>query len=277
MTPSKLGQATLQALKCLKPSGEKSFEKLTATLLSQLIGMSIRLCKSGYQGGIDALAEIPIAIEDKRSQAGTLDLNELRGKLAEAARIYPDLQLWVLTATVSLDPFNKHALEQTAELLGLGVLILDSATAQPELPDLAAIVALCASSPEETLKAIATQDWLDSQRVADMPAITEVQAELEAIRALPRFTEWLDRLRAKLIELPLWQLITNRQNRRLTQILEENAYIGFGTAFDSSTLVPRTVKSDLNAWFPTAMESSDHEIAVVLGERYDGKTWLVFD
>jgi hypothetical protein len=71
----------LPALKRLKPSGEKSFEKLTATLLSQLIGMSIRLCKSGYQGGIDALAEIPIAIEDKRSQAGTLDLNELRGKL----------------------------------------------------------------------------------------------------------------------------------------------------------------------------------------------------
>jgi hypothetical protein len=117
MTLSKLGQATLQALKCLKPSGEKSFEKLTATLLSRLIGMSIRLCKSGYQGGIDALAGIPIVIEDKRYQAGTLDLNELQGKLAEAARIYLDLQLWVLTATVSLDPFNKHALEQTAEFL----------------------------------------------------------------------------------------------------------------------------------------------------------------
>jgi hypothetical protein len=46
MTPSILGQATLQALKCLKESGERSFEKLTATFLSLLIGFPIRLCKS---------------------------------------------------------------------------------------------------------------------------------------------------------------------------------------------------------------------------------------
>src|SRR5918996_556651 len=55
MTLSALGQVTLQALRCLKPSGEQSFEKLTATLLSLLIGVPIRLCKSGYQAGIDAL------------------------------------------------------------------------------------------------------------------------------------------------------------------------------------------------------------------------------
>jgi hypothetical protein len=80
MIPSKLVQATLQALKCLKYSGEKSFEKLTATLLSELIRMPIRLCTSRYQAGVDALAEfaeIPIAIEDKRYHAGSLDLREL--------------------------------------------------------------------------------------------------------------------------------------------------------------------------------------------------------
>ena len=98
MTPYILGQATLQALKCLKESGERSFEKLTATLLSRLIGFPIRLCKSGYQAGIDAmadLAEIPVAMEDKRYQSGPLDLGNLEGKLAAAARTYPDLQLWV--------------------------------------------------------------------------------------------------------------------------------------------------------------------------------------
>ena len=57
MASSILGQATLQAIKCLKESGEKSFEKLTATLLSLLIGFPIRLCKSGYQAGIDAMAD----------------------------------------------------------------------------------------------------------------------------------------------------------------------------------------------------------------------------
>jgi hypothetical protein len=73
MTPSILGQATLQAIKCLKESGEKSFEILTATLLSLLIGFPIRLCKSGYQAGIDAMAdpaEIPVAVAAKRYQSG---------------------------------------------------------------------------------------------------------------------------------------------------------------------------------------------------------------
>jgi hypothetical protein len=46
MTSSVRGQVTLQAIKCLRKSGEKSFEKLTATLLSLLIGFPIRLCKS---------------------------------------------------------------------------------------------------------------------------------------------------------------------------------------------------------------------------------------
>jgi hypothetical protein len=84
-----LGQATLQALKCLKGSGETSVEKLTARLLSQLIGFPIRLCKSGYQAGIDAMAdptEIPVAIEDKRYQRGSLDLRDLEGELAAATR-----------------------------------------------------------------------------------------------------------------------------------------------------------------------------------------------
>ena len=44
-----------------------------------------------------------------------------------------------------------------------------------------------------------------------------------------------------------------------------------------SRLVPRTVKSELNTWFAAAMATSEPTLAVILGERYDGKTWLVFD
>ena len=43
MTSAVRGQATLPAIKCLQESGEKGFEKLTATLLSLLIGLPIRL------------------------------------------------------------------------------------------------------------------------------------------------------------------------------------------------------------------------------------------
>jgi hypothetical protein len=40
--------------------------------------------------------------------------------------------------------------------LGLAILIRDKAAAQPELPGLASIIALCASGAEETLKAVST-------------------------------------------------------------------------------------------------------------------------
>jgi len=212
MTPSILGQATLQALKCLKESGETSFEKLTATLLSLLIGFPIRLCKSRYQAGTAAVAdpaEIPVAIEDKRYQTGSLDLRDLEGELAAATRTYPDIQLWVLATTVEVNPFQEQALRNTGESLGLAVLILDSAAARPQLPEIELIVALCASAPDETLNAISTPEWLHAKLRVNMPPIDVVRAELETIRALPRFTEWLNRFRAELTDLPLWSLVTN--------------------------------------------------------------------
>ena len=174
MTSAVRGQVTLPAIKCLQESGEKGFEKLTATLLSLLIGLPIRLCKSGDQAGIDAMAdpaEIPVAIEDKRYQSGTLDLDSLRGRLAAAAQTYPDLQLWVLATTVEVSPLQAQALRNTGESLGLAVLILDSAAAQPQLPEIASIVALCASAPDETLNAISTPEWLDAKLRVSMPPI----------------------------------------------------------------------------------------------------------
>jgi hypothetical protein len=244
MTSSVRGHVSIQAIKCLKESGEKSFEKLTATLLSLLIGFRIKLCKSRYQGGTDAVAdpaESPVAIEDKRYQSGPLDLGNLEGKLAAATRTYPDIQLWVLAPTVEVNPFQEQALRNTGENLGLAILILDSAATRPHLPEIASIVALCASAPDETLNAISTPEWLDAKLRVNMPPIDVVRAKLETIRALPRFTEGLKRFRAKLTDLPLWSLVASCQNRRLSQILEVDADTIFGTDFDPSKLVPRRV------------------------------------
>ena len=163
MISSVRGQAPLQAIKCLKENSQKSFEKLTATLLSVLIGFPIRLCESRYQAGTDAVtdpAEIPVAIEDKRYQTGSLDLRDLEGELAAATRTYPDIQLWVLAPTAEVHPFQEQALRNTGESLGLAILILDSAAARLQLLEIALIVALCASAPDETLNAISTPEWL---------------------------------------------------------------------------------------------------------------------
>lgn len=279
MTTAGLGKTTLQAIKCLKPRGAKSFERLTATLLSQLIKVPIRLCDTGYQAGIDARAEeIPLAIEDKRYQENSLDLRELEGELAAAARRYPDLQLWMLVSTTELDPAKRDALGQTGETLGLGVFVLDSATAQPYLPGIPAISALCAMDIGVTLQAMSDQEWLDARRVAEMPSVDEVEADLKGIRELSRFAEWMNHLRATVIELPVWRLIVERQNRRLAKILEEKGTFPlWGTDFDPNKVVPRTAKNKINGWLNSAIKTPEPDIAVVLGERFDGKTWCVFD
>src|SRR2546430_6791286 len=60
---------------------------------------------------------------------------------------------------------------------------------------------------------------------------------------------------------------SKNQNRRLGKILERDAGVIFGTAFDSSKVVPRTAKKALDEWFETALNSSDPEVAVVVGDR----------
>src|SRR5262249_24865407 len=153
---------------------------------------------------------------------------------------------------VALDAQCRDALHKTAELLGLGVLILDAAAAEPELPEVASIVALCAIDFEENLRTLSSQDWLDSRLAASLPAIPSIEADLKAIRALPRFTEWVDRLRLTLTGLPLWQLVRMRQNQHLAKILEKDAGIIFGTAFDPSKVVRRSATEQLNSWVESA-------------------------
>ena len=277
MNTSNLGDITLRALRCLKDSGPTSFEQLTANLLSDLISFPVRLCKSGEQGGIDALAEIPLAIEDKRFEESRLAEGELAEKLNAAAQSYPDLQLWILTTTTELSAQINQALRQKAETLGLGILVLDSASAQPQLLGIPTIAALAATNIAVTLQAVSDQNWWDRKKAVSMPQASEVECDLRSIEALSRFSEWVERLRTQLHELPLWQFVIERQNSRLLQLLTKGAHESFGTAFDPSSVVPRTAKSEINKWLDLAIKSHDPEIAVIQGDRYDGKTWCVFD
>jgi hypothetical protein len=86
-----------------------------------------------------------------------------------------------------------------------------------------------------------------------------------------------ERLRTELAELPLWQLVIERQNRRLLQLLTKGARESFGTVFYPDAVVPRTAKEEINKWLDSSVKSTDPEIAVIIGDRYDGKTWCVFD
>jgi hypothetical protein len=107
-----------------------------------------------------------------------------------AAQTYPDLQLCVLTTTVQVSPLQEQALRDAGGSLGLAVLILDSAAARPQLPEITSVVALCASALDEILNALSTPEWLDAERSINMnmPPVDAVRTELETIRALPQFT-----------------------------------------------------------------------------------------
>jgi Restriction endonuclease len=272
------GHLILRALQCLKDSGPKSFEQLTADLLSHLIGFPVRLCKSGSQGGIDSHADgIPIAIEAKRYDETKLDEGGLEEKLSAAARRYPDLQLWILSTTTELSAQGHEALKQTAENLGLGVFVLDRASVQPYLAGIPAVSALAATDIGITLQAVSNQSWRDRKKATEMPSAKEVKTDLDLIRDLPDFPKWEERLRGQLHELPLWRLVTERQNCRLAKLLESDAHNSLGSVFDPSKVVSRTAKNQITEWWRSATTAADPEIAIVLGERFDGKTWCVFD
>lgn len=230
-----LGHKTIKALHGLKDAGEKSFEALIANLVAQYICKPIRLCKSGYQAGMDAVGD-SIALEMKRYGPETaLKQRELQGEITDAALQHPQLELWVLITTQDVDAQLKLALEKSAASQGLFILILDNTAAQPELSQVSSVAALCACYPGTTLDAISDPDWHDTkQDRSSIPPISEVEEELRTIQALPGFPAWRTRFQQKLREPPLWSLMRERQNQRLAKLLQQESHITFGTHFDVS-------------------------------------------
>ena len=112
MSTPPLGHKTLTALHGLKEAGEKSFEALMADLLAQCIGKPIRLCKTGYQIGMDALGDRSIALEMKSyALEAKLNQRELQGEITEAALVSPHLELWVLITTTNVEGLRKMIFE----------------------------------------------------------------------------------------------------------------------------------------------------------------------
>lgn len=263
-----LGYKTLEALEGVSPSGQEGFEGLARDLIAEVAGTSLRLCKAGYQGGIDALADdIPIALECKRYSAKRkLDLRELEGELAAAARNYPDLQLWILACTVEVLAQDHEALKITAERFGLAVLVLDASPAIPALPTVPLIAALCAVDPATTLSVF---------RKAGLEQSPAIEAELHSIRSSSHFQEWRDSFKNQVAGLPIWNLAVRRHNDRLLQIIETGDRNSLGTSYDRGTVVTRQVEAAIDDWFGQALQGTASAFAIVLGERYDGKTWCV--
>jgi hypothetical protein len=265
------GEATVAALRRLDPAGKDgSFEELIAQLLAKLIRQPVRRAHAGSQEGKDALSDDgTLAIECKRYLASTpLRARDLITELEEARPRHRNLQLWILATTTALGANEKEKLDEAAHSKGLAVLHLDTAATGPYLEATHAIAALCATNVEITLKFLSGVDRRG------------VRSELKSIRNIPGFAAWVEWLREEIQNrLPIWRFVTERQNFSLAKRIRETAYTAFGTRYDAELAVRRQACAQLDEWFDRALAVQSPEVpplGVIVGERYDGKTWLVY-
>ncbi|HXA19569.1 MAG TPA: hypothetical protein VN380_21445 [Thermoanaerobaculia bacterium] len=256
----------------LRPSGERSFEELIARLLSKVSGERIRLCKAGTQSGVDAMAEIPFAIQNKR-YATQLTTGPLEGELSQAVGRYPDLQLWVLVATCRVSAQTGKEVTDAGLRQGVAVKILDATASEPELLGVGGLAALAATDIATTMAILADPKW---RTRGPKPNLTAIGAALHEIHELPDFDRWEEHLRRELRDLPIWHRLVRSQNKRLRSLIMNNAGNAFGTPYDASKAVSRSVEAELTNWAQACTGTAISQIAVVTGDRYDGKTTLVY-
>ncbi len=254
----------------LRPSGEKSFEALVARLLMGVSGTRLRLCQAGTQGGVDALADIPFAVEAKRHKA-EVSTRELLGGLADATLHHGDLELWVLAATSAVGAQAAKDLRSLGEERGVATIVLDTAVS-PQLPDTGEIIALAATDVDTTTEILSDSAW----RTGEAPYIDAIRAELTAVREQPSFAAWIARLKETVQELPTWRQFVRRHNAGLRAKIIKDARANFATPYDPAEAIRRDAESDLSKWLDRCTTTDDCPIAVVVGDRYDGKTWLVY-
>jgi hypothetical protein len=263
--------ATLTALRNLRPSGEKSFEALVARLLMGISGVGLRLCHAGTQGGVDAIADMPFAVQAKR-YTNQISPGVLLGDLANATLRYRDLELWVLAATTGIGAQAADDLRRFGEEHGIGTLLLDTSSS-PELPEISRIVALAATDIDTTTAILSDPAWRIGGEPPDMDVI---RAELTAIRDQPTFGPWTQELAKSLRDLPTWRRFVRSHNATLHEKIIKDARANFVTPYDPTEAIPRDAESQLSTWLDNCATTDECPVAVVVGDRYDGKTWLVY-
>jgi hypothetical protein len=266
-----LPSPTLSAMRNLRASGEKSFEALVARLLARLSGRAVRLCQAGTQDGADAIADIPFAVEAKRHKS-KVSTRELLGGLASAALKYRDLELWVVAATCAVGAQAANDLRRSGEERGIGTLIFDTSPSA-QLPAASGIIALAASDVEITTEVLGDSSWRIGGR---SPQIDAIRAELTAVREQHSFNGWAAHIETVLRDLPTWRRFVRNHNAILREQISRYAGVTFGTPFEATEAISRDAEVELSRWFDECVTTDKCPIAVIVGDRYDGKTWLVY-
>lgn len=260
----------LEWLRKLPHSGEGSFERLVASLLTSLTGYSWRVASAGAQEGRDAgsypLADISRVVECKRYSADTpLNKTELLGKLVDATPRGHALDAWVLATTAPVGDQVQKAL--TSEGRGRGVFVEFVDVPEGELGNLMTLVV-----GERQALAMSDSPWRP-------PA--GVRQALERLAARRDFAEARHRLERAFDPTLLGYegiAMTLREVFRTATVDGAASRAFFGQDVSpgaaSTLFVPRPrFHAALDAWWQAWSQGS--KVAVVHGLEGSGKTWLV--
>jgi hypothetical protein len=255
----------------LSPIGADGFEGLAATGLAAISGLTVRLAKSGLQGGRDASSTpsdtYAIALEGKLYH-DNLRLEHLAGKVAVAAAVLAGrVDLWALGASSEVGDETLAQLTRMLEEKGITLLALD--WAERPLPPLAVLLASSRAAVLDwfgrhqpgvdqaklgsALDEIAADAFYPSQVEALRKAVEGSRVGLDALR---RSSErWL---RARLSD-PVLSLQSFGQR--------------IAVAHDAAPALPRsTLIAELSA--SMIPDPQDLALTVLLGGEGAGKTWV---
>lgn len=263
-----------RALQLLPASGEAGFEGLIAQLLSKLTEVPFLVRRSGSQQGRDVDSNVNAAecifVECKRyEESNSLDERGLRTQIEISANAAPDLDMWVLATTRSVDASAAEWLAKKTRELGADFYVLSCASlSHPgELDFLAAafsndVISICRGSDIESA---ALQEYLVQVRehARFESALTRIRKAFEsATVGLPSFRSRINELLCKTLE------------HEETSRLRLNSPLAPGEL--TPVNVPRlVVQRHLETFASACRAAAAPRICVIQGEEGNGKSWAV--
>ena len=233
------------------------FEELVAELLGALLEDRFETAKSGYQPIGDAInEERTIVLQTKNYNDETpLDRKEILGDIEEAELELPNLQVYVLAASRTINNRLRNRFGDVEKKTGLDIVLL-------ELTDkLSNLGALCVTFWEDI------RGFLDSAKID------------------PEFLDWVEKTKPKTqkkIEELKSRLKQGQQSRNWVQKDTEkyllkrfgsdsNHSLRFNYSIDLSETIEReSLESEIATWW----ETSGKPVCYLEGEEGMGKSWL---
>jgi uncharacterized protein YukE len=272
----------LDALRLLPASNSTGFEGLIALLLESLTGQPFCLAKAGSQAGRDMSSRYAqsnvIAVECKRYKNSTkLDIRELLGEIDENLSEMPDLDIWVLVASRTIQDSDqlRTALTQKAKKEGIDVHIIADDDETPS-----SIEVLCAYSLEILINFF-RNNLLEDKTELETKTLQELEIFIRSIKNNHLFSEKTSRLKEKflspLVGYSAWRVEQN--NNFITSISsQEKSRSAFGQVLnikdkEVNFIERKNLSGQLDDWFSQWINHK--KIFTLTGEEGDGKTWGV--